>query len=90
MPQNRTRETELGLADYLRVTWRVVPSFGDVEIKDGEIIPKDKAWCRCAILTEGKWGSENTPVTLIPEIPMAIAEHIVALHNNSFSSTVFR
>ena len=76
----------MGLADYLLVTWRVVPSFGDVEVVNGKFVPKDKVWCKCAILTEGQWGGENTPVTLVPEMPMALAEHIVGLHNDALAS----
>jgi hypothetical protein len=36
-----------------------------------------------SIITDGKWGSENTPVLIASELNGVIAEHIVSVHNSA-------
>lgn len=69
-------------SDFLSVTWRAIPSLRSVDTK---MAVKDPETCNSCVVTNGTWGSENTPVVLISDIPLVIAAHIVSLHNDSFA-----
>lgn len=54
--------------NHLHVAWEV-----GAEDADG----------RVGIFTVGKWGSENTPVTIAHPVQKKFAWHIVELHNRT-------
>ncbi len=55
---------------FINIRWRSVPSIVVVGRK-----------VTYAIITDGKWGSENTPVLIASSLDADIAEHIVSVHN---------
>lgn len=73
------------LDDILRTTWRIAPRFSDVDHQTLNVI--DEATALCTVFTEGKWGGENTPVGIAYDMPVMLANHIVALHNEHLSQS---
>ncbi len=56
---------------YLSAQWRAIPSLPN--IKDGAVT--------YSVISEGKWGGENTPVLIATKLDEDIANHIVLIHN---------
>lgn len=62
---------------YIPVRWRFVPSIATITN------PTRRNASRGAIISEGTWGSENTPVVIIADVDADIGQHIVELHNDA-------
>ena len=64
--------------DFQSMTWRAIPSVN-------ALFPNGKP-VTYTILTDGKWGGENTPAVLASDLHERVAHHIVSLHNNSLAT----
>jgi hypothetical protein len=73
------------LANFLEVPWRAIPRFcdlgPDMEIRDRATA---KASILCTVVLPVEGVQKETYVCILDDMPIELAEHIAAAHNDAF------